>query len=191
MRPHAPPPPPPKSEGILDKLGRLGCLVETNEQDGTLRVNVTRRAKFNEDIVAALAALENLGSLDLRGCSITSRDIEPLAKNPKLVDVNLAMPAITDEEVKAVAKLPRLRSLDLSDTQVTDAGVACLKGHAALRELNLEMTRVGNAGIEALSGNENLNVAEHLLHPRRRRRNGPSGKTSPPAQIATAPKDHK
>ena len=51
------------------KLRHLGCEVETNPVDGTLRVEGWSR-KISEDVVAALAALGNLGSLDLPGLPI-------------------------------------------------------------------------------------------------------------------------
>ena len=115
----------PKNEGIVNKLRRLGCDVEISDQTGAIRVE-GHFAKINEEDVAALAELRNLGSLDLRGCQITNGAFFGLAKNKKLVHLNLSQTAITDEGLKAIANLPFLRTLDLSDTQITDAGVVAL-----------------------------------------------------------------
>ena len=157
--PGEPSPPPPKNEGILDKLRRLGCGVESDHVAGTLRVKCGS-PKMTTDNVVALAELGNLASFDVPMCPISQPAMERLAKNQKLVYVNLRQTQITDEGVKAIAKLPNLRSLDLSQTPITSVGVASLKGHPALRELNLRRTHVDNAGIESLSGNKNFDVAQ-------------------------------
>ena len=115
-----------KNEGILDKIRRLGGYVETDPLDGAIRVSVWS-ANITDDDVVALAALDNLGSLDLPRFPITERAAERLARNQRLFYLNLAQSGVTDHGLKALAKLPRLRTLDLADTKITDEGIVSLK----------------------------------------------------------------
>jgi Leucine-rich repeat (LRR) protein len=148
-------PPPPKNEGILAKLRRLGCRVETNPVDGTLAVSQWS-GRLTEADVMSIARLGNLRSLVLAGCPISDRAAEQLAKNLRLSDVNLDRSSITDAGLKALARLPKLESLSLRNTKVGDEGVTSLRGHPSLRLLDLQSTRASNEGVKAISGNEKL-----------------------------------
>ena len=95
---------------------------------------------------AALAKLAPVAALivdaELARTKITDAGLEALAACENLRSLDLTRTAITSEGLAALAGLKKLESLNLTDTAIDDSGVAKLKALPALKRWWLFGTKV-------------------------------------------------
>jgi hypothetical protein len=70
---------------------------------------------------------EALWSVDLRGCSLASGDIDRISRCEWIVILDLSNTNISDDYLEDIARLARLQVLRLKNTPITDAGIASLR----------------------------------------------------------------
>lgn len=114
---------------------------------------------IGDEECAALAGLDSLLHLRIRGGTIGDAGAACLAKLPQLKILNLPQSRVTDDGLAILAKMPRLAQLRLGSPQITDAGMRTLSRFPALRQLHLigaPITDVGLAEIGRLPHLESL-----------------------------------
>ncbi|NNE93171.1 MAG: hypothetical protein HKN23_16125 [Verrucomicrobiales bacterium] len=109
---------------------------------------------LTDGLLTGFSDLTELDYLGLRGNPITAGGLKPLARLPKLRELNLAETKVEDDSVGwIVQNLPRLNKLWLHDTAITDAGLRDLEKMTELRELYLQRTKTTSAAIRRLREN--------------------------------------
>lgn len=105
-------------------------------------------------MLAHLAPLTSLTTLDLEGAAITAEGLGRLASLSALRHLYLGNTAITDEGLAALAALPRLATLDLAMCdRLTAAAIPHLAALPHLRALNVADTRLAGADLAGLPQN--------------------------------------
>ena len=79
------------------------------------------RTRISDSGVKALAAWENLRTIDLTRTAVTSRGIEALAALKNLEMLNLTNTTVDDSGVRALQELPQLKRIWLFGTKATSA----------------------------------------------------------------------
>ena len=120
-----------------------------------LRLNA--EGQMTDDLLADLARLETITSLDLGGSkALTDEGLRKLAGLPHLRHLNLWGTAITDAGLSVLSTLPALESVSLGMTRITDAGARALAGCDRLETVDLSWTHTGDSALRALAGKERL-----------------------------------
>jgi hypothetical protein len=103
-------------------------------------------------LLAALADLPALRSLDLSLCPLADADLSALGRLEHLEDLSLYATGAGDAALAAVKRLKQLRTLNVAYDAVTDMGLANLKGLDHLQTLIVFRTRVTDEGLAHLTG---------------------------------------
>jgi hypothetical protein len=107
-----------------------------------------------------LHALTNLEALDLQGCRLTDKGLQPLLELKNLKKLALDSGAdnqITDDGLRQIAaNLGKLESLWLQSTSLSESGMAHLSSLTNLERLGLSGFAVGDQGLEPLLALERL-----------------------------------
>ena len=118
------------------------------------------------DDAAAIGSLEKLGAkfnrggdgrvteVNLRGVTLTDKDLAALGSLPNLQSVLFNDTAITDEGLVAIGEISTLRNLDLRGCGISNDGLAHLVGLTSLRALRLSgknnATQVDDQGLSLI-----------------------------------------
>jgi hypothetical protein len=94
---------------------------------------------LSEDDMAAIAHIQTLRGLELRGTNVTAAHLRPLRMLSHLEHLNLSSTKVTDDAIEEIIELPALRTLCLGDVVVTPAAVERLKSHFAAHERRLSL----------------------------------------------------
>lgn len=131
-------------------------------------------APVGDEVMPAVARLEDLQELNLWGTRVGAHGLALLALRPglrrlilpgavgdlamghvaallQLRELDCAGTAITDAGLRALSRLPSLTRLSLWGTRVTDAGLWHLAHFPSLRDLDLGGTAVTDGGLAALA----------------------------------------
>ncbi|MCB9744735.1 MAG: hypothetical protein H6740_19225 [Alphaproteobacteria bacterium] len=129
---------------IVSRLGELRRLA------------LRRLGAFKNDVVAPIAALSKLESLNLNGMyKLTAGVFKTLAELSALRHLELGSVEATDGALKKLQKLPALETLCISKgKKVGDKGLLHLAGVPSLKRLQVYyyVDQIGDAGVKALAG---------------------------------------
>ena len=136
----------------LARLKRLNHLVLSLPSDRTLKA--LREANLLHALAQASGAdgrrpnaPEEVVSLDLWGCHVTSEGLKEIAVFTNLTSLNLFECPVTDAGLKEVARLKKLTRLHLTQTGVNGRGPEGAGRADGLTELSLSGTRVTDEGL--------------------------------------------
>ncbi len=144
-----------------------------SELFGTVNKVDLRKGKVDNDLVPHIAALRELGRLDLSNAAIDDDGVRQLVhlqlselwlQGTNIIDASAASisqiksldflalnaTSLSDSFLKQLDPLPNLESLGLRGTEVTGVGMQFLSRHPRLRELDVYSTKVDDAGVEHL-----------------------------------------
>ncbi|HYT90208.1 MAG TPA: hypothetical protein VEL76_15985 [Gemmataceae bacterium] len=108
------------------------------------------RIAITDAILARVAELTQLESLDLGGDKVTDAGLGHLKGLTRLESLLVGGAAITDTGLAHLKGFTRLRWLTLDDVPITDSGLVHLQGLTRLRWLHLTKTNVTDAGVARL-----------------------------------------
>ncbi len=115
--------------------------------------------RLDDSLIAPLAKLTGLRTLDLGGVGISPKGLSFLAGLPHIKQLT-APAGLTDAAMAEIARMPSLRILHVSGDQLTDEGLRSLGKLISLESLDL----YGNPAMtdEGLSALRNLHSLRHL-----------------------------
>jgi hypothetical protein len=87
----------------------------------------------------------------LSGTDADDKDMQIVARLPKLRELHLGGTQVSDEGIKQIASLSKLQTLDIVDTTISDAGVASLTNLTALIRLAIAKTKITDAALNSLT----------------------------------------
>jgi hypothetical protein len=151
----------------LDRLVGPELLTNVYEID-------LRDCKVDVELIAHLAAIEELRVLDLSSADVGDAELRQLAHLPlatlwlqstrvtddaapilsrmeRLTFLQLNATDVSDEFLERLESLPRLDNLGLRGTNVTSRGMEFLQRHPLLSEVDVYHTEVGDQGVEHLT----------------------------------------
>ncbi len=151
----------------LEKLAPLVGLKELRLSQSRVRgsslkpfVNMERLelnySFFDDDGMAALAAMKKLKVLQLKDTLVTDRGAAQLENLPSLEELDLYGARLTDAGVRHLAGAKNLRSLNLLGSHITDEGVETLASLPSLEELVLYRSEISNTGLARLQSLKRL-----------------------------------
>jgi len=137
------------------------------------------QGKADKALVAQIAVLKELTTLDLSNADIDDEGVRQIAHLPlrvlwlqsthitdasaatisriKTLDfLMLNATGVSDRFLEQLEPLPALEKLGLRGSRVTGAGMKFLARHPSLKELDVYWTKVDDAGVEALSHCQSL-----------------------------------
>jgi hypothetical protein len=155
----------------LENVIRDGDCQALARLDGLVQLRI-RGGAIGDAGVALLAALPNLRILNLPQSRVTDRGLASLARAPRLRQLRLGSRQITDEGLKSLADFPSLEQLHLIDAPITDQGLETMAALPKLDSLYLDGSRVTEAGLERLFRarpelHVHINQQHHDRDPRR------------------------
>jgi internalin A len=122
-----------------------------------------RLTKVTDAGMAELARSSSLESVSVEGTEVTDAGLPHLAKLKNLKSLSLGVynegAKITDEGLKIAGQMTGLQSLQLSGTPITDAGLPYLSELRNLKSLQLDETKATSAGLAFLEPLQNI---QHL-----------------------------
>ena len=127
--------------------GRAAWLWERADRVALLPPVATGQMSL---ILAAVAKLRYLRTLNLSQTPVTDAGLEQLKGLTALQELNVNLVNVTDAGLEHLKGMTGLKELDLRGTEVTDAGVEHLKGLTGLQWLDVTGTKVTDAGVAAL-----------------------------------------
>jgi hypothetical protein len=134
-------------DDVTDLTGVSPVLKEFPEIE---YVSLSNR-RFNDTMVAHLAALPNLQDLNLYRSSIGDEGLKQLTGLKNLRRLPMGESRVTDEGLKAIAGMTQLEYVGVRGNNVTDAGLVHLKGLTNLTGLYLGETKVTDDGLKRLA----------------------------------------
>jgi internalin A len=114
----------------------------------------------NDGVVAHLADLPKLTTVNVDSSGVTDLGVASLAKIPNLEELVLSGRRVTDACADSLARMTKLRRLKLNGTGITDAGTTGLTGMSKLRELALYSAAMGEPTVERAAGLAELESLE-------------------------------
>jgi len=162
--PSAPVPAVPKisdsESAAMKALEEAGAVVKTNDAGSATDVSFVKLTPTPE-ILDHLGALPNLLSLNFADSSFSDESLPVLLKVPaQLASLDLRGCALSDKATDAIARFTNLRALRFSGkngkTSIGDDGLKALAACKSLKVLALDDLWVSTAGLEALSDLQQL-----------------------------------
>jgi hypothetical protein len=121
------------------------------DQGNAVLVNYCGRRHTTDDEVGALQNVPTLRTVSLETTSVSGKGLEHLTMLPQLEEVWLdSCDRIRDKDLEVLARLPKLRRLNLPFTNLGDGALDSLKGAPAIESLSLHATAVTDAGLRHL-----------------------------------------
>ena len=135
---------------------KLRSLIQSDAPEDELSLEVQHlieNERMNDDVVAAISAVRDLKSLNLRRTAITDGSMQHLQRLTALRSLTLDDTAVTDEAMTSIGALSGLRSLSLRNTDVSDRGVEASIGKLeALEFLDLTGTEISSKSMRVIAG---------------------------------------
>ena len=118
---------------------------------------VDAHGQMTEELLERVVGIDHVTTLALSGSTaLTDGSLRPLARMPRLRELNLSGCPISDRGLEVMPDLPALVRLELSGTDITDAGAAFLRRCARLAHIDLSGTHTGDEAVRALAGMSGL-----------------------------------
>ncbi len=137
----------------IAKLEKAGATVMRMAQDSNwLRIYFGSRAgEIQNKDLKPLKKLPKVVELDLSGTSITDEALAYLKGTPYLQRLHLENTKISDKGLKHLSHLKHLEYLNLYGTNVSDRGLRHLEDLVSLRKIYVWKTNVTRQGLNALA----------------------------------------
>jgi len=143
-----------KNLEVLDLQERPGLTAEVLANLATLRkltsVDMTGCAAVGDDGLAEISDLTQLRTLSLSGSQVTDQGLRHLKDMSQTSHLWLGDTNVTDEGLKQLSHMKRMYWLDLRGTRVTDEGLKHLTSMNNLWQLVFWDTQVTEAGVKRI-----------------------------------------